>query len=81
MAHRQGEHARVVELLAPRREQIRLLGGSNAQRDLFFQMLIDAAVKAGRRDIVGEMISHEDATRSVPSAHRAGYAEPARWLD
>ena len=45
-AHRRGDYSRVVDLLAPRREQIRLLGGSNAQRDMFFQMLIDAAVKA-----------------------------------
>ena len=36
-AHRRGDHARVVDLLAPRREQIRLLGGSNAQRDLFIR--------------------------------------------
>ena len=42
-AHRRGDHARVVDLLAPRQAQIRLLGGSNAQRDMFFQMLIDAA--------------------------------------
>ena len=52
LAHRRGEHARVVDLLAPRQDQIRLLGGSNAQRDLFFQMLIDAAMKADRRDVV-----------------------------
>ena len=79
-AHRHGEWARVVELLAPRREQIRLLGGSNAQRDLFMQMLIDAAMKTGRRDIVADMIAHETATRSVPPASRAGYAAAARWL-
>jgi tetratricopeptide (TPR) repeat protein len=38
LAHRRGEHERVVELLAPREAQIRLLGGSNAQRDMFLQM-------------------------------------------
>jgi tetratricopeptide (TPR) repeat protein len=80
LAHRRGEHARVVALLAPRREPIRLLGGSNAQRDLFMQMLIDSAVKAGRRDLVAEMISHETATRTVPPTSRAGYAAAARWL-
>jgi tetratricopeptide (TPR) repeat protein len=79
-AHRQGDWARVVDLLAPRREQIRLLGGSNAQRDLFMQMLLDAAVKAGRRDIVGEIIAHQTATRAVPPAERAGYAAGARWV-
>jgi tetratricopeptide (TPR) repeat protein len=80
LAHRRGEWARVVELLAPRRAQIRLLGGSNAQRDLFTQMLVDAAMKAGRRGLVAEMIAHEAATRAVPPTERAGYAAAARWL-
>ncbi len=80
LAHRRGEHARVVELLAPRQEQIRLLGGSAAQRDLFFQMLIDAAMRAGRRDVVEPMIAHETATRAVPPLQRVGYAAAARWL-
>jgi hypothetical protein len=80
LAHRRGDHAGVVELLAPRREQIRLLGGSDAQRDLFTQMLIDAAMKMSRRDIVAEVIAHETRTRALPPAARAGYAAAARWL-
>src|SRR5262249_53947043 len=80
LAHRRGDHARVVDLLAPRREQIRLLGGSNAQRDLVMQTLIDAAVKSGRRDIVAEMIADETATRTLPPSQRAGSADAARWL-
>jgi tetratricopeptide (TPR) repeat protein len=80
LAHRQGDYARVVELMAPRREQIRLLGGSNAQRDLFVQMLVDAAMQAGRRDIVGEIIEHQTEIRAVPPAERAGYSAAARWL-
>jgi tetratricopeptide (TPR) repeat protein len=79
-AHRRGDHARVVDLLAPRRAQIRLLGGSNAQRDMFFQMLIDSAMKADRRDVVAAMIAHETATRAVPPTQRAGYAAAACWL-
>jgi tetratricopeptide (TPR) repeat protein len=80
LAHRRNEHARVVELLEPRQDQIRLLGGSNAQRDLFFQMLIDSAMKADRRDVVSTMIAHETAARSVAPSQRAGYAAAARWL-
>lgn len=80
LAHRRGDHARVVDLLAPRQDHIRLLGGSNAQRDLFFQMLIDSAVQADRRDVVSEMIAHETAARAVPPTQRAGYAAAARWL-
>lgn len=80
LAHRRGEYVRVAELLWPRLEQIRLLGGSNAQRDVFMQMLIDAAVKAERGDVVAAMIAHETATRTVPPDKRAGYAGAARWL-
>ena len=80
LAHRRGDYPQVVELLAPRRQQIRLLGGSNAQRDLFTQMLVDAAMRAGRRDIVGEIIGHEAATRAVLPTARAGYGAAARWL-
>jgi len=79
-AHRRGDYARVVDLLAPRQPQIRLLGGSNAQRDMFFQMLIDAAMKADRRDVVSAMIAHETATRPAPPTQRAGYAAAAHWL-
>jgi tetratricopeptide (TPR) repeat protein len=79
-AHRCGDHARVVDLLAPHRDKIRLLGGSNAQRDMFHQMLIDSAAKADRRDVVSAVIAHEIATRPAPPTQRAGYAAAARWL-
>jgi hypothetical protein len=81
LAHRRAEYAAVVALLEPRRDQIRLLGGSNAQRDLFFQMLIDAAMKAERREVVAAHIADEAATRSVHPTQRAGYAAAARWLN
>ena len=74
------KYAHVVDLLAPRREKIRLLGGSNAQRDLFMQILIDLAMHAGRCDVVGDMVAHETSTRAVPPTQRAGYAAAAQWL-
>jgi len=80
LAHRRGDYARAVDLLASRQERIRLLGGSNAQRDVVFQVLIDAAMKSGRRDVVGPMVAHETATRAVAPTQRAGYAAAARWL-
>ena len=80
LAHRRGQHGRVVALLQPRLQQIRLLGGSNAQRDLFRQMLIDSAMKVDRRDVVAAMIAEESASHSVPPTARAGYAAAARWI-
>ncbi len=46
-AHRRGQHAQVVTLLQPRLDRIRLLGGSNAQRDLFRQILIELGHESG----------------------------------
>lgn len=80
LAHRRGQHAQVVALLEPRLDRIRLLGGSNAQRDLFRQILISSAMKADRRDVVAAMISDEAASHAVPPTQRAGYAAAARWL-
>ena len=80
LAYRRGEYGRVVELLAPRQAEIRRLGGSNAQRDLFFQMLADAAMRAGRRDVAGDILAREARDRATPPADRAGYAEAARRL-
>ncbi len=80
LAHRRGQHAQVVALLEPRRDRIRLLGGSNAQRDLFRQILIDSAMRADRRDVVAAMIAEETTTHIVPPTQRAGYAAAARWL-
>jgi hypothetical protein len=52
LAHRRGEHARVIDLMAPVRHDMHLMGGSHAQRDVFYQMLIDAARRAGRAELI-----------------------------
>ena len=44
------------------------------------QMLIDAVMKAGRRNVVGEMIAPETAALAMPPSRRAGYAATARWI-
>ncbi len=51
IAHRQGEWSRVVDILALKEVEVRSIGGSHAQRDLFHRLLIDAAIKAGRSEI------------------------------
>ncbi len=52
LAHRRGDHARVIELMAPVRHDMHLVGGSHAQRDVFYQMLIDSAQRAGRAELI-----------------------------
>jgi len=41
VAHRKKDYARVVALLTPTRKDLSMMGGSHAQQDLFFQMLVD----------------------------------------
>ncbi len=62
-AHRQGKFARAVELLLPLRHEIRRIGGSHAQRDVFAQLLIDAALKARQFDTARMLVSERLAMR------------------
>jgi tetratricopeptide (TPR) repeat protein len=80
LAHRRGEHARAVAAMAPALPHLRLLGGSAAQRDVFRQVLIDSAMKAGARGVVTTLIAEETATHPAPPTERAGYAAAAHWL-
>jgi hypothetical protein len=43
-------------------------------------VLIDAAMKAGSRDVAAAMIAEETAGHPTPPTQRAGYAAAARWL-
>ena len=45
-AHRRGEHKRVVELMTPRLDRLRELGGSHAQQDVLLQLALDSAERA-----------------------------------
>ncbi|MGE0724862.1 MAG: tetratricopeptide repeat protein [Alphaproteobacteria bacterium] len=74
LAHRRGDWGMVVDLLFPIRNDLRRLGGSHAQRDVFRQMLADAAARAGRRDALRTVLAEERAGRAVPLTARRGYA-------
>lgn len=52
LAHRREDHAGVVDTLMPVRHDLSLVGGSHAQRDIFYQILLDSAHRAGRSDLV-----------------------------
>lgn len=48
IAHRRGAYAEVVDELLPVRRRLRRIGASHAQRDVFDQLLIDAAIRGHR---------------------------------
>jgi tetratricopeptide (TPR) repeat protein len=73
-AHRRGEYAAAVDALFPVRGEIVRLGGSHAQRDILWEILTDAAVRAGRveeaRRLVGEVRGSRPAG-GAPAFYRA----------
>ena len=60
---RQGNNARTVELIGPVRAQIQLLGGSHAQRDLFDEVLVEAALRAGLHEPARRWLTQRSASR------------------
>ncbi len=49
VAHRLGNYDTVIDLLWPIRKDLYQVGGSHAQRDIFFQVMVDSAMRADRR--------------------------------
>ena len=58
-----GDYAAAVDLLYPIRYDVRRIGGSHAQRDLFAQMLIDAADKAERTSLTRALVAERRALK------------------
>ncbi|HEY6966110.1 MAG TPA: tetratricopeptide repeat protein [Burkholderiales bacterium] len=71
VAWRARDHAGAVARLAPVRAQLRRVGGSHAQRDLFALLLLDSAVATGNRALA-------DAVRAERSALRPRAGLPPR---
>ena len=73
VAGRKGDHEAVVDLISPIRYQIYRIGGSHAQRDVFAQMLVHAAVADSQhnfaRALIGERVER-----------RPGSSLNWRWL-
>ncbi len=75
IAHRKGDAAGVLAALLPARRDLWMMGGSHAQRDLFFQLLVDAAHRLGRRDLLAILF---EEMRGIGLAHleeRSSYAD------
>jgi predicted Zn-dependent protease len=63
LAHRRGAYGDVVDLLMPLRSRFRWIGGSHAQRDLFDQLLIDAARRGDRLDDATSLLAERTSRR------------------
>jgi tetratricopeptide (TPR) repeat protein len=63
VAHRRGAYSEAVDHLYPVRHRIRRIGASHAQRDLFHQLLIDAACRGRRYDEARTLLAERLAWR------------------
>jgi tetratricopeptide (TPR) repeat protein len=63
VAHRRGAFGEVVEQLMPVRDRFRRIGASHAQRDIFEQLLIDAAVRSRQLAVAHELLAERTGRR------------------
>lgn len=63
IAHRQGAFGDVVDALLPVRQRFRRIGASHAQRDLFEQLLIDAAWRGKRLHVAADLLEERTTRR------------------
>jgi tetratricopeptide (TPR) repeat protein len=75
VAHRMNEHQQVIDVLLPARRNLWQMGGSHAQRDLFLQLLVDSAMKLGRRDILIMLLDEIQALGFDHLTERSSYAD------
>ena len=75
--HARGRHAEAVEQMRPVLGRMYRLGGSHAQQDVFEQLYLDAAMKAGLSDDVNLLLERVAGRHPVPPHRRVGYAEAA----
>jgi hypothetical protein len=72
-AFSRGAYARTVDLLTPLRYAWARTGGSHAQRDIFHQVLLEAAIRDGRlplaRALAAERIALKPASRGNWAKH------------
>lgn len=70
-----GDFARVIDLLMPLRYEIWRIGGSHAQRDLFTQTLIAAALAAKRWPLARALLAERVALKPASAPSWRQYAE------
>jgi hypothetical protein len=71
VAFRDGRHGAVVDRLLPLRPRLHRIGGSDAQRDVFEQMLIESAVRSGRHGVAARLLGERLAARGGRNRYAA----------
>ena len=75
LAYRAGDYALAVDRLLPIRYDVVRIGGSHAQRDVFHQTLIEAALKDKRYPLARALLAERVAERADSAHSWARYAD------
>lgn len=69
IAYADEDHNKVIKIMTAARYEMRPLGGSWAQRDVWVRMFIDSAIKAGKNDLARALLAERTAANptSAPS--------------
>jgi len=81
LAGARGDHARALSLIRPVAGRMVELGGSHAQQDVLWQVVLDAAMAAGDRNAVREALGWSLRRFTKPPARRAAWAAAAAWAE
>ena len=81
LAFAKGDYDQAVELLLPVRSDWACLGGSHAQRDIFSQFLIEAALAAKRFPLARSLLAERLALKPHSAGSWLKYAEALTALD
>jgi len=74
IAYESGDPDKATDLMWPIRHDIVSIGGSHAQRDLFAQIICDAAAHSSRRDVARNLLSERVRARSTKKRNWQAYA-------
>jgi tetratricopeptide (TPR) repeat protein len=81
LAAARGEAASALSLIRPVAGRMAELGGSHAQQDVLWQVLLDAAMAAGDRDTARAALAWSLRRFTKPPARRAAWAAAAAWAE
>jgi tetratricopeptide (TPR) repeat protein len=70
-----GGPGRACDLMRPALDGMHRMGGSHAQQDVLWQLFLDCAIKARRRDDVEAVLARMASRHPVAAARRVGYAD------
>jgi tetratricopeptide (TPR) repeat protein len=74
IAYEEGHHDQACDLMWSVRNEISMIGGSHAQRDLFAQLICDAAVRANKLPVARSLLSERVISRGTRKANWTSYA-------